>query len=141
MWSIHHRGTPEEPGLVLALDRAKGARCTGLALRVEDGAEADTIDYLRERELISSAYIEEMVSLDFENGDSVDAVAYVIDPNHEQYVTHLSLEDQAIIIATAVGGRGPNTEYLWNTVEHLKELGIEDADLHWLANRVRQMTE
>jgi cation transport protein ChaC len=30
MSSIHHRGTPEHPGLVLALDRAEGRIATGL---------------------------------------------------------------------------------------------------------------
>ncbi len=35
MRSIHHRGTSEHPGLVLALDEAEGATCQGLALRPE----------------------------------------------------------------------------------------------------------
>ena len=63
----------------------------------------------------------------------------MIDPNHVQYV-HLKLEEQAQIISTAIGGRGPNTEYLYNTASHLTELGIEDADLNWLSMRVRQLT-
>jgi cation transport protein ChaC len=58
MSSIHHRGTPERPGLVLALDLAEGAHCDGLGFRVEARYAAQTIDYLRERELISSAYLE-----------------------------------------------------------------------------------
>jgi cation transport protein ChaC len=47
MRSIHHRGTVESPGLVLALDRAPGAACAGVAFRVEAGAEAATIAALR----------------------------------------------------------------------------------------------
>ena len=35
MSSIHHRGTVERPGLVLALDAAEGAYCDGLGFRVE----------------------------------------------------------------------------------------------------------
>lgn len=31
MRSIHHRGTEEEPGLVLALDAHEGTECAGLA--------------------------------------------------------------------------------------------------------------
>jgi glutathione-specific gamma-glutamylcyclotransferase len=57
-----------------------------------------------------------------------------------QYCGGLDLETQARIIATAVGGRGPNTEYLWNTVAHLTELGIDDPDLLWLSERVRALT-
>jgi cation transport regulator ChaC len=65
MSSIHHRGTPEHPGLVLALDRADGAHCDGLGFRVEARYAAQTIDYLRERELISSAYLETRVPVTF----------------------------------------------------------------------------
>lgn len=139
MSSIHHRGTSDHPGLVLALDPEDGASCTGLALRVETGAEADTITYLRERELVSSAYVEKLVTLAMDNGTAVEALTYVVDKNHVQYVAHLTLEEQAEIIARAVGGRGPNTEYLWNTVAHLKELGISDKDLTWLSERVRAL--
>ena len=139
MSSIHHRGTVEKPGLVLALDETEGAACTGLALRVLDENVADTIGYLRERELISSAYVERLLPLTLARGDEVTALAYVVDTRHEQYVAHLTLEEQAVIIARATGGRGPNTEYLWNTVSHLEELGIADADLDWLAARVRQI--
>jgi len=141
MRSIHHRGTEEAPGLVLALDLATDAKCHGLALRVKEGAEADTIAYLRERELISSAYIERLVPLTFEDGETVTALAYVIDPDHVQYAAHLTLEEQAQIITHAVGGRGPNPEYLWNTADHLSTLGVEDADLEWLSNRVRTLSK
>ena len=139
MRSIHHRGTEAAPGLVLALDAAEGATCQGLALRVEDDAIAETVAYLRERELVSAAYVERLVPLRLAEGGEVTALAYVIDCDHVQYAAHLSLEEQARIIAEAHGGRGPNTEYLWNTVDHLVELGVEDPDLEWLAGRVRDL--
>jgi len=139
MSSIHHRGTPEQPGLVLALDKMEGGSCRGLALRVEDGREDETVAYLRDRELISSAYVERLVPLDMGNGEIVTGLAYVVDTRHEQYVAGLALEEQARIIAAAIGGRGPNTEYLWNTADHLREIGVDDADMTWLADRVRQM--
>lgn len=138
MRSIHHRGTSNEPGLVLALDAEPGATCRGLALRVEDDGAREALACLRERELISSAYVERLVTLETGAG-TVTALAYVIDPAHPQYARHLSLEEQAGIIARAVGGRGPNTEYLWNTAGHLRKLGIVDADLEWLAVRVREL--
>jgi cation transport protein ChaC len=49
------------------------------------------------------------------------------------------LEEQAYIIAHAVGGRGPNSEYLFSTAEHLSQLNIDDSDLGWLAARVREI--
>ena len=139
MSSIHHRGTVEHPGLVLALDPRDGASCRGLGFRVPDDKANWTVDYLRERELISSAYVERQLPLALDGGAEVSALVYVVDTDHEQYVAHLELEEQAQIISTAVGGRGPNTEYLWNTAEHLEELGLDDADLNWLAARVREL--
>jgi cation transport protein ChaC len=136
MRSIHHRGTEENPGLVLALDPAPDASCRGLAFRVRAGEEGATLMSLRERELISSAYVEETLRVTLADGREVDALAYVVDTAHVQYCGGLDLETQAQIIAMAVGGRGPNTEYLWNTVAHLRELGIEDAELVWLSDRV-----
>ncbi|WP_208352520.1 gamma-glutamylcyclotransferase [Pseudaestuariivita rosea] len=139
MRSIHHRGTVEKPGLVLALDALKDATCDGLALRVPDDQADQTLDYLRERELISSAYVEKTLDLQLRDRRHVQAVSYVVDPHHVQYCGGLALEEQARIIATAVGGRGPNTEYLFNTAAHLTELGIEDTDLTWLSQRVRAL--
>ncbi len=140
MSSIHHRGTEEKPGLVLALDEVADAVCRGMAMRVQPGLEGQTLAYLRERELISSAYIERDLQVRFTDGQDVTAVTYVIDPDHVQYCGGMALEEQAQIIAHAVGGRGPNTEYLFNTAEHLHEIGLHDPDLDWLAARVRQIT-
>ncbi|NKX44234.1 gamma-glutamylcyclotransferase [Roseicyclus persicicus] len=140
MSSIHHRGTPEAPGLVLALDAKPGAVCHGLAFRVAPEHAEATVLYLRERELISSAYLETRQEIAFaDGGGQGDVLTYVIDPDHEQYRGDLSLEDQARIIADAVGGRGPNDEYLENTALHLHELGLPDPDLDWLLDRVRQL--
>lgn len=139
MRSIHHRGTEADPGLVLALDAARDAHCDGVAFAVAPGREDETLDYLRERELISSAYFETTQEIELRDGRRLSAVTYVIDPEHVQYCGGLALEEQARIIASAVGGRGPNSEYLYNTADHLAELGIEDADLSWLAQRVRSL--
>jgi glutathione-specific gamma-glutamylcyclotransferase len=139
MRSIHHRGTPEDPGLVLALDRAAGAHCDGVAFRVAPGAEDATLAALRERELVSSAYLEDRLAVALQRGDQVTALTYVIDPAHVQYCGGLALEEQAAIIARATGGRGANRDYLFATAAHLAELGIADADLEWLAARVRAL--
>lgn len=140
MRSVHHRGTPENPGLVLALDAAPGAECHGLALGVAPQDADKVLAYLRERELVSSAYVERLLHIDMADGTRVQAVTYVIDADHVQYCGGLPLEDQAQIIAQAVGGRGPNTAYLHNTVAHLARLGISDPDLDWLDARVRDLT-
>jgi glutathione-specific gamma-glutamylcyclotransferase len=139
MRSVHHRGTPEHPGLVLALDAQRGAVCEGLAFAVPGADAPEVLDALRQRELISSAYLEARLPLQLQGGNRVEAVTFIVDPQHVQYCGTLDLEEQAGIIARAVGGRGPNTEYLWNTADHLAELGIHDADLTWLSSRVREL--
>ena len=138
MRSIHHRGTPDAPGLVLALDRADEASCTGVAFRVAAGAEADTLATLRERELVSAAYLETLLPVLTDAGP-LQALTYVIDPDHVQYCGGLALAEQARIIAGASGGRGSNRDYLAATTAHLAALGIADPDLDWLDHEVRHL--
>ncbi|WP_317055836.1 gamma-glutamylcyclotransferase [Roseovarius rhodophyticola] len=139
MRSIHHRGTEAEPGLVLALDEYPEAVCRGIALAVAEGQEDSVLAYLRERELISSAYLEKNLGLRLDDGREVEAVTYVVDADHVQYCGGIALEEQAQIISQAIGGRGPNDEYLYQTQAHLAELGISDPDLEWLVKRVRSL--
>lgn len=139
MWSIHHRGSPEAPGLVLALDADAASSCRGLAFHVPPEGAAHTLEVLRERELVSSAYLEKRVSLRLDDGRKIEALTYVVDRNHEQYTGHMTLEAQAEVIAHSVGGRGPNCDYLFNTARHLSEIGMEDAELTELARLVRRL--
>ncbi len=139
MLSIHHRGSEEDPGLVLALDTYPGGQCTGVAFQVAENEEDAVLASLRERELISSAYYEDHVDLISDSGETIRALAYIINRDHVQYC-QFDLEKQAQIIARAVGGRGPNTEYLYNTASHLTQLDIRDDDMDWLVQRVRALT-
>lgn len=138
MLSIHHRGSEEEPGLVLALDVQEGGQCTGVAFQVAEEDESAVLSMLRERELISSAYFEDTVTLVTDAGETIEALAYIINRDHVQYC-QFDLEKQAQIIAQAVGGRGPNTDYLFNTAAHLTEMSIRDDDMDWLVQRVRAL--
>jgi cation transport protein ChaC len=138
MLSIHHRGTDDDPGLVLALDTQTEGRCTGVAFQVAEADEEKVLRELRERELISSAYYEDTVDLVAEDGEIIPALAYIINREHVQYC-QFDLEKQAQIIAKAAGGRGPNTEYLFNTAAHLTEMAIRDDDMDWLVERVRAL--
>ena len=139
MRSLHYRGTPEAPGLVLALDEKPGALCRGVAFRVAEHEEGPVLEALRARELISYAYREEVLPVELAGGGEAEAVTYVIERDHDQYCGGLTAEEQAGVIARAVGGRGPNADYLYRTVAHLAELGIGDSELNWLDARVREL--
>ncbi len=140
MRSVHYRGTAAAPGLVLALDRAEGAFCDGVAFRVPKGAEAATLAYLHDREMISDAYLQAELPCTLQGGPVVQAVAFVINQANSQYCGRLTPEEQAAIIVASTGVRGPNRDYLYATVTHLSDLGIGDADLAALAARVREIT-
>lgn len=135
--SIRYRGTPEAPGLVLALAPDAGAACTGLAFRVAEAAAAATLAYLRDRELVTYAYREEAHPVRLDDGREVVALAYVADPAHPQFAGGLGRGEQAEIIAAAAGPAGRNADYLFATLDHLAALGIRDAEVEALGLAVR----
>ncbi|KZL01321.1 MULTISPECIES: gamma-glutamylcyclotransferase [unclassified Pseudovibrio] len=136
--SLRYRGTFEKHGLVLALDAAPDAYCSGVALGIPRDGQEKVLEDLRKRELFNPAYREIITTLKLQDGREVEALTYVVNREHEQY-GQFNAEEQAQIIATAAGERGPNCDYLWNTADHLTELGIADPDLDWLSDRVRSI--
>ena len=136
IYSWVHRGTREEPGLVLGLDR--GGACHGAAFRVAAKDRDATVAYLREREQVTSVYLERYVKVLLWEGALVTALTYVADRNHPQYAGALDREELLRIAAKAKGGSGPNVDYILNTVAHLEEVGIKDATLEWLAAQLRR---
>lgn len=135
--SIVYRGTADAPGLVLGLDEDPSAACQGLALRVSEPDWPDALEGLRARELTTNAYEERALPLELADGRRITAITYVIRRDHDQYAGGLALDEQARIIARASGGRGPNAEYLFNTVSHLTEMGVPDHDMDRLLRLVR----
>jgi len=139
--SHRYRGTPERPGLVLGLDR--GGSCRGIVFRVAAADVPATLDYLWEREMDNRVYLPRMLRVRLRDGGAVEgeepvyACCFVVDRNHPQYCR--GLDEAAVVcrIAGCHGQRGPNIDYLANTVEHLKELGICDPGLSKLYDQVR----
>jgi cation transport protein ChaC len=129
-----HRGTVERPGLVLGLDR--GGSCIGLAFQVPGELRDEVVGYLRERELVTSVYLEKTLTVALEGGAAVPALAYVVDRAHTQYAGRLDVEAAARQVRGAVGVSGANEEYVLNTVQHLKALGIRDRWLEDVAGRL-----
>jgi cation transport protein ChaC len=138
IYSFHHRGTPEKPGLVLGLDR--GGACNGTVFRVAEKHRMTTIAYLREREQVTTVYREVIRSvwLDTDARERVGALAYVTDRSHVQYAGRLSLDAQLHLIRQGHGHSGPNSEYVVSTVEALEREGYRDAKLHRLVVALRQ---
>jgi cation transport protein ChaC len=136
IYSFHHRGTQDHPGLVLGLDQ--GGACRGIAYRVAQAKADATLSYLREREQVTEVYVEALkpVSLLDGSGRELEALCYVVDRGHPQYAGRLSLERQAELVRSAVGLSGADIDYVLNTVRHLEETGIHDVELAALAQRL-----
>lgn len=125
--SVMYRGTPERPGLVLGL--APGGACRGVAFRVAALRVEETLAYLHQREMVHYVYHPRMVRLDL-GGRQVAAHTYVADTTDSSFCGRLSVEEAASIIAASAGIRGPNRDYLENTIAHLDATGVHDARLH-----------
>lgn len=136
VYSFVHRGTETRPGLVLGLDR--GGACRGIVFEVDDGDREEVVAYLRAREQVTMVYLEKTVPARLDDGSVVDALTYVVDRRHRQYAGALSLEDTLSFVCGAVGQSGRNEDYVLSTADHLTEVGVADARLHTLAERLRQ---
>jgi len=127
IYSTHHRGTPDRPGLVFGL--VHGGSCQGMAFEVSHEDWLAVRDYLREREQVTAVYKEVVRPVQLADGRSVPALAYLVDESHIQYAGRLAVEEQLRLVRHSVGSSGPNTEYVVNTAEHLERLGIRDRGL------------
>ncbi|WP_132521797.1 gamma-glutamylcyclotransferase [Rhizobium sp. BK376] len=134
-----HRGTEASPGLVLGLDR--GGSCRGMAFHVAPKSKAEVLDYLRERELVTKVYLERMLPIRLTGGRRVTAVAYVVDRSHRQYAGALGAVDAARIVNFAKGQSGPNDAYVFNTLEHLRQMGIRDQWLEDVSDEIVRIRE
>ncbi|MBO04292.1 MAG: gamma-glutamylcyclotransferase [Chloroflexi bacterium] len=128
------RGTPEQPGLTLGLER--GGSCRGLLFRVSGDIAEDELDFVWNREMISRAYTPRLINA-YTDDRTVRAIAFVMNTQHDGYAGRLTIEETADMIAKAHGRLGRCSEYLENTVMHLDELGIGDGPMHRLLERVR----
>ncbi len=132
--SVHHRGTPARPGLVLGL--SPGGSVVGAAYRVATADWAATYAYLVEREQPTETYVERHVAVTLDDGRRVRVLAFLSDRTHPQWAGRLSLEDQAQRIAGAVGLSGRNTDYLRDLVERLRADSVSDPFMERLLERV-----
>ncbi len=137
VYSFVHRGTPDKPGLVLGLDR--GGMCRGVADRVAAAKREETIAYLREREQVTSVYLEVMrrIALEDETRRQVRALCYVIDRGHVQYAGRLSVDESVHYVRQGHGRSGNIRDYVIETVRALEALGYRETELHQIAERLK----
>ncbi|WP_244519964.1 MULTISPECIES: gamma-glutamylcyclotransferase [unclassified Ensifer] len=133
---LRWRGTPERPGLMMALDR--GGSCKGVIYRLPEEGLREQLSKLLRREM-SVKWLPDGGRPVTTNAvrwisvtcgkEAISAVAFVANPNGGAYAGKLGLEDVARTLATAAGHWGSCAEYLRNTVIHLESRGIRDGNL------------
>ena len=126
VYSERYRGTPERPGLVLGLDR--GGCCRGIAFLVAETQVDSVLEALWAREMSRLVYAPRVVPIDT-GAARVGALTFVANREHESYAGRLELETIARTITDCSGARGPNADYLFNTLRHLDALGIRERRL------------
>jgi glutathione-specific gamma-glutamylcyclotransferase len=132
------RGTPERPGLFLGLDR--GGRCGGVVFRIPAVQAQAELTLLWRREMLTGAYIPRWLRAETQGG-TVPAIAMTINRAYSRYVGDWSKDETIRAIATAEGRFGRCSDYLFNTLEHLTEMGLRDRMLERTAAGVRRFLD
>jgi len=136
LWTHLGRGSPEQPGLTLALE--PGGSCTGVAFRIAAGEVASELEIVWRREMLSDAYAPRWVRVLTAEGP-VSAVAFTMNHSHPRYAGRLDEETVARVLASASGRLGRCADYLFRTIEALDALNLSDRRLHALADKGRQL--
>ena len=126
LWAPLGRGTPDNPGLVLGLD--KGGSCRGIAYRIPAADVVSELLLLWRREMVIGSYIPTWVKV-FDGQQVVEAIAFVVNRTHSGYAGNISFETTVTSIATANGELGSSADYLLQTVDGLNTVGIKDKQL------------
>jgi cation transport protein ChaC len=134
LWSRAGRGSPERPGLMLSLE--SGGSCSGVAYRLERREAATELDVLWRREMFTMSYRPLWTMARTSKGPE-PVIAFAANREHERYVPGLGDEVIARYLATGAGPMGRCCDYLFDTVAHLRQLGIRDRRLESLEARVR----
>jgi cation transport protein ChaC len=139
LWSRVNRGTPEQPGLVLALDR--GGSCTGIAFRLAAEGSAPHLDALWRREMAMGSYRPAWLPCVLADGRRVDALAFVMRRDVPSYTGKLRDDVVKTVFGCACGRYGTTLDYVSRTVHALRESGMPDRALEALLKRCREESE
>lgn len=135
----HFRGTPERPGLMLAL--AEGGSCEGLVLEIAPGTETGSLRSILRRELVAHELTANACWIDVETQAGREtALTFYAGPVEAQ-LARLSLQDQAVRLATAAGAAGSGAEYLLRTARGLAKHGIHDDYIWTLQHLVAEQID
>jgi len=136
--STRYRGTPEQPGVVLGLDR--GGSCIGMAFRLAPGSRRQAVTALFEREMTGGVYVARLLSVVLPGGRRVRALAFVANRISSSFER---LQDDEIVrrLSSCCGQRGRNREYAIRTWHTLTEHGVHCPHLARIGRRLQAVCD
>ncbi len=131
LWSNVYRGTPENPGLVLALDR--GGACRGVAYRLHATVARKELALLWRREMFGGSYVAKWLNANTEDGP-IRAIGFVMNHRSKAYAGRLADEQVVEKLATCRGHYGSGADYLCQTAAALRAAGLDDPHMDRLCD-------
>jgi len=74
-------------------------------------------------------YMPKFVPVALAGPQRVQALAFVADTTHRQFVGELDVNGRARLVAQGIGQRGRCVDYIRNTLDHMRGLGMHDPHL------------
>jgi cation transport protein ChaC len=134
LWSRINRGTPENPGLVLTLER--GGSCRGLVYRIAPDLVQEQMNLIWKREMNFDSYRPRWLNC-AAGGEKLKALCFTVNRRCSGYAGDIPEEVMVEAIASAAGSYGPAHDYLFKTTETLHEHGIRDTRVEHLSRLVK----
>ncbi|AKJ69068.1 hypothetical protein PATSB16_32930 [Pandoraea thiooxydans] len=135
LWSRINRGTPEQPGLVLALDR--GGSCNGMAMRLGADQARAHLATLWHREMAMGSYNPAWLRCTLADGHDTRALAFVMRRDVKTYAGRLNDDLIRHVFSRAQGRYGTTHDYVARTVQALREADMPDQALEAILRRCR----
>jgi cation transport protein ChaC len=132
------RGTPQAPGVMLALDRGGG--CHGMLYRISAAKVETELRLLWRREMLAGSYDARWVFAQAD-GRKVRTLTFVANRQCGRYIGDRPLEDVAHLVRTGAGSLGTSRAYFDSTLQALHALGIRDAGIERLRRAIVRADE
>jgi cation transport regulator ChaC len=133
--SHDHRGTETAPGRVVTLAPDADAICHGMAYLVTP----EEFAHLDHRE--KNGYLRLATSIHFEDGSAAEGLVYIATHENAAWLGPASEREIARQIAASCGPSGPNSEYLLELAQALRELGKFDAHVFEIERHLAELSD
>jgi glutathione-specific gamma-glutamylcyclotransferase len=137
---VRFRGTVEQPGLMMQIDR--GGQCEGLVQQVATATEWKDLSVLWRREMTNKppSNFPRWIDVSVE-GKPAKGIAFTANPENPNYASGLKPDEIALTLSRACGHWGSCADYLHQTVLSLERHGIHDEYLWDLQERVAALID